>query len=1137
MMAVLALLAGLSFLADAALTPSYYTSESVLMTGKWVKIKVRNTGMHQITDEQLREMGFSDPSKVAVYGYSGLVFADNRLSSDIPDDLPPVPVARHNGKLIFYAEGDVSLRVARVRVNVDADAQEIVDVNRNYFADYSTYFLTDALPLLEPDKVPYVPSGKAPVTVSKGMSHYEEEVQNEGQIGARFLGPTCGSRPVQDYSFSMPGYKGESPVGMYYLVASRIDKDAYVKIDHPGGQSGNLLLKGQKESEYCYALTAHYFADRPAVADGYSAGVDFTNIGAGYGALEYFTALYPRGNELGDEVQSEFVFTSLSSDAEIEFNAPEDKTWVWDVTRGSSPRSLETVAAGSGAVRCSSPGSYNLVGSGNAAYLQVFNPDADLYEVECIGDVECPNLHGLPTPRMLIVAARNFIDEAERLAEAHRLADNIDVAVVLQDDVFNEFSSGAPHAMAIRRFVRMLADKEPGKLRSLLLFGGASYDNRGIAAYDKEAFRRTYVPVFVCSDPSTVGHRSRSYCTDAYMGMLAENSGSFDIARELMGVNVSRIPAQSVADATTYVDKAIGYIMEPPVSDFSNRALLMCDDGDHLGHMKDADSIAAIIERISPATTVFRAYNTIYPFKGGSALDLNSHVVGALAKGVGYFGYSGHAALSKFGAEDIWSIRLVRDTEYAVPPFTMLATCRGLFFDNNVESVGEAMLFKKGGGSIAVVSSLREVYKEQNQVLNLAVGNAYFSASDGCTMGDVFRIARNNVIESCASLNGANERVKLAVNTLCYNMAGDPEIRLRVPTHTVSVTSAAGEPLTASETTLAAGEPIEIAGEVRDASGEIDTDFNGQLVIGVYDAEKTMQVINIHSTDKQEEKQVKVRMDEDQIYEKHAEVRQGRFNTSLYLPLPARQGSANRFSMFAANDDNSVHATGSMKNVVIGNMSSDEEPDGRFVPQITEMYLDDPSFADGDLVGGSVTLFATLAPNEVGVVGNSTLIGRSMRLTLDGGRTFSEAAGSFVSDVDGGGRLSFALSGISDGRHELTLTVSNYAGQTVSRSVRFEVVNIMSDASLSVAEYPASVQATIDVTHNFTETPSGRVVVKNASGDVVHTKENVSFPYAWDLTGADGTDVPEGVYSVEAYLKGGIRYGYGRPAEIVVSRD
>ena len=152
----------------------------------------------------------------------------------------------------------------------------------------------------------------------------------------------------------------------------------------------------------------------------------------------------------------------------------------------------------------------------------------------------------------------------------------------------------------------------------------------------------------------------------------------------------------------------------------------MCDDGDHLGHMKDADSIAAIIERISPATTVFRAYNTIYPFKGGSALDLNSHVVGALAKGVGYFGYSGHAALSKFGAEDIWSIRLVRDTEYAVPPFTMLATCRGLFFDNNVESVGEAMLFKKGGGSIAVVSSLPELYNSKFSSFFISMSKSFF---------------------------------------------------------------------------------------------------------------------------------------------------------------------------------------------------------------------------------------------------------------------------------------------------------------------------------------------------------------------------------------------------------------------------
>lgn len=1136
MTAALMMLAGVSLPAAAALTPSYYTSQSVLATGKWVKIKVRNTGMHQITDGQLRDMGFANPEKVAVYGYSGLAFADNRLSSDIPDDLPPVPVVRHDGKLIFYAEGDVSLNVTRARVNVDADTKEIVDVNRNYFSDCSTYFLTDAMPAAEPEKVPYVTSGQAPVTVSKGMAHYEEEVQNEGQIGARFFGPTSSSRPVQDYPFAMPGYNGESPVGICYIVASRIDKDAYVKIGYPGGQSGSLLLKSQKEAEYSYALTAHYFACRPAVAEEYSAGVDFSNIGSGYGVLEYFTALYPRGNELGDEPQSEFVFTTLSRDAEIEFSAPSGKPWVWDVTTGSRPRILETAEAGSGSVRCSSPGAYNLAGSGNAAYLQVFDPDADLYEVECMGEVECPNLHGLSTPRMLIVAARDFMDEALRLAEVHRRVDNIDVAVVLQDDVFNEFSSGSPHAMGIRRFVRMLNDKEPGKLRSLLLFGGASYDNRGIASYDQEAFRRTYVPVFVCSDPATAGHRSRSYCTDAYMGMLAENSGSFDVTRELMWINVSRIPAQSVADAKDYVDKVEAFMTECPIADFNNRVLLMCDDGDHLGHMNDSDALAAIIEEKSPSITIYRAYNNIYPFKGGAALDLNRHTVDALTKGVGYLSYSGHAGLTQFGTEFIWSIKLAENSTYAVPPFTMLATCRGLFFDNNVESVGEAMLFKAGGGSIAVVGSLREVYKEQNQVLNLAVGNAYFSASDGFTMGDVFRTARNNVITSGASLNSANERTKLAINTLCYNMAGDPELRLHVPTRTVAVTSADGESLS-GEMTLDAGRPIEIAGEVRDASGEVDTDFNGNLVIGVYDGEKTMPVINIHPTDKPDEKNVKVRMDEDQIYEKRAAVIRGRFTTSIYLPLPMRQGSANRFSMFAANDDNSIHATGSIKNIVIGNMASEADPDEGLAPRITEMYLDDPSFVDGDLVDGSVTVFATLAPNEVGVVGNSTLVGRSMRLTLDGGRTFSEAAGSFVPDVDGGGRLSFGISGIPDGRHELTLTVSNYAGQTVSRSVRFEVVNMMSEAWLSVAEYPASVRATIDVTHDFLDMPSGRVVVKNAAGDVVHTEENVTFPYAWNLTDADGNGVPEGVYSVEAYLKGGNRYGYGRPAEIVVSRD
>lgn len=69
-----------SSLTALALPTSYYSSTSTLASGKWVKIKVSESGIHQITYAQLREWGFSDPSKVAVYGYPASLLSDNKGS-------------------------------------------------------------------------------------------------------------------------------------------------------------------------------------------------------------------------------------------------------------------------------------------------------------------------------------------------------------------------------------------------------------------------------------------------------------------------------------------------------------------------------------------------------------------------------------------------------------------------------------------------------------------------------------------------------------------------------------------------------------------------------------------------------------------------------------------------------------------------------------------------------------------------------------------------------------------------------------------------------------------------------------------------------------------------------------------------
>ena len=82
-----------------------YASQSVLSSGRWVKIKVTKNGVYKLTASDLNKMGFSDPSKVSVYGYGGWILDEQFSDSAYQDDLPAVPVWRDGSTLYFYARG------------------------------------------------------------------------------------------------------------------------------------------------------------------------------------------------------------------------------------------------------------------------------------------------------------------------------------------------------------------------------------------------------------------------------------------------------------------------------------------------------------------------------------------------------------------------------------------------------------------------------------------------------------------------------------------------------------------------------------------------------------------------------------------------------------------------------------------------------------------------------------------------------------------------------------------------------------------------------------------------------------------------------------------------------------------------
>lgn len=107
-----------------------YASHSKLATGSWAKIRVADTGIYQLTSDLIRKAGFTDLTKVHVFGYGGALQPE-RLDGDYlaaTDDLKEVPLCLVNGKRLFFAQGPITWDNG-VRT-------------RNPYSDYGYYFIT-----------------------------------------------------------------------------------------------------------------------------------------------------------------------------------------------------------------------------------------------------------------------------------------------------------------------------------------------------------------------------------------------------------------------------------------------------------------------------------------------------------------------------------------------------------------------------------------------------------------------------------------------------------------------------------------------------------------------------------------------------------------------------------------------------------------------------------------------------------------------------------------------------------------------------------------------------------------------------------------------------------------------------------
>ena len=112
-----------------------YAEHSVLRSGTWAKIRIPESGIYQLSNTLIRSCGFSDISKVKIYGYGGGLQPES-LTGDYltaTDDLKEVPTCMVGGRKLFYGVGPVTWESDSATTRI-----------RNSYSDYGYYFLTES---------------------------------------------------------------------------------------------------------------------------------------------------------------------------------------------------------------------------------------------------------------------------------------------------------------------------------------------------------------------------------------------------------------------------------------------------------------------------------------------------------------------------------------------------------------------------------------------------------------------------------------------------------------------------------------------------------------------------------------------------------------------------------------------------------------------------------------------------------------------------------------------------------------------------------------------------------------------------------------------------------------------------------
>ncbi len=1129
------------------------TTENPLKSGTFYKIKVDKSGVFKITKKFLSDNGINvtslNPKNFKVYGNGGTMLPefnqDNKFGA--LQEMAIQVVGEEDGiwndtdYALFYAQGPHGYNMFGKYGNgstlTDYRSDRPAHV-QNIYNDESYYFISFDNGLGKRIQDSDISITGESFTRFDDYQFINNDKSNLLKLGRVWVDDSFSGEKKIDFDLKTPLLATDEVIYRVSVVSYNGSNNSYnfningsnpLPITVPN--TTNLFVKTQSEQR-----TRNLTGNKLSI--NITPSISANPNGSFY--FDYAEIMYKQDLQFNNSqmnFRSFDIYEGSSENYGFSMTNPGGLEQIWDVSDITNAKKKVNKSGGDATYSFGyNADSFNF----NNEFVAFKNTSA--YSPKFVGKIENQDLASLRNVDYLVITRSDMMNQGLRIAEYYKTKLGYNAQVVDVDKIYNEYSSGSKDITAIRDFISYLHN-DRGGLKYVLLIGDTSYDYK-----DKTTGNDNVIFSYQSEDSSNY---TTTYVTDDYFVMTKPQT-DVNLANNLPSIPIGRLPASNVAEAKLLVDKTLSYYnaipgQSTPFGEWRMKLDFVADDDFDGGIPFHTELENSIKNNFETGTTrneynIRKLYMDAFPAEITAGGQKFPQVNQAISNDIGnslYMFYFGHGGIVGWAQERILTVDEINSfhnytSVYSRFPLVSTITCEFTLWDEpQVTSAGERVLKHTSGGAATMITSSRAIGVSYGREFTSILTNNVFelnTSNDFANLGDAFLKAKY--------IKGPNS------NHLKVNYLGDPAMKLSRPKQQLTIDQI-DSPVSGQ---IRALDFVKISGKVLNDAGTINTNFNGRVVINIFDKRLKKTTLNNDNAGGLNPK-LQYTEEGSPIVKASGKVVNGNYIVEFYVPKDINYDLGDgRILAYADNFETAkTNAYDVYQNqpYKVGDINPNGIKDN--TPPTVKLYMNNVNFAEGGITDQSPNLLACIT-DDTGINSTGSGIGHDITVILDGEVVNTVVVNDFYSPGEGNGcinpsladyqkgNITYPFRNLKPGPHQLTFKVwdinNNSTTQTLNFVVKDETDNKLVLNKLLNWPNPFTDKTYIHFEHNCDDILDVNVQIYTITGKLVKTISTVvtSEPFLegfrtprqaveWDGKDDFGDTVAKGTYIFKVFAR------------------